>query len=774
MIKGDSLLVKVSMAEIKKEDLFSPVQYLAGVGPARAEKLQQMGIRRIFDLLFFFPRSYDDTSEVCKIAELRENEPATVCGTIQEVDSRNAGSRSLIGILISDGLMPLRAKWFNQPYRLEGLKIGQKVLLAGSPKRSGLTWEMVHPRLRKVEDDQDISTGEILPIYRLTEGLTQREIRQVVAAAVRDYASAVDEVFPNSFLQENKLAPIHAAIGQIHRPHSRESLEEAKNRFIYQELLMLQLAVNIRKHRTASRQAAHAMKMDGRIRSRIERLFPFDLTQCQKNAFEEIASDMSRRQPMNRLLHGDVGSGKTVVALSSMLLAVANGFQATLMVPTEILANQHFNTFSKILRSSRVRIGLLTGSKTAAQRREILKELAAGEIDFLIGTQSILNKEVEFPRLGLVIIDEQHRFGVRQRATLRDSTGVDPHYLVMTATPIPRSVSMTIFGDLDVSTIKTLPADRQPVHTYLCKEEQRAKWWNFVRQKLREGRQAYVVTPLVNDAATAESAPASPAETEKAEEGTEGQAGSKNQAVPQVQSGSKTQAAAQVQSASQIRADSAAKDPSAGSGEAANKTELASVISTFEELANGELEEFRIDLLHGGKPPKEKNQTMEKFASGETQVLVTTSVIEVGIDVPNATLMTIESAQRFGLAQLHQFRGRVTRGKYPGYVGLFAEIPSEESEQRLQAFTEITNGFELAEVDFDLRGPGDLFGTQQHGLPPFRIADLRKDLEVLQIARRDAKAMLEEDPELLDPKHEKLRHMMFARYSSALDLSDVG
>jgi ATP-dependent DNA helicase RecG len=408
--------------------------------------------------------------------------------------------------------------------------------------------------------------------------------------------------------------------------------------------------------------------------------------------------------PMNRLLQGDVGSGKTVVAVYAMLLAVAHGYQAVLMAPTEVLARQHSLTLERMLAASQVRRAQLTGGLAASQRTALLERIAAGEMDIVVGTQAIIQEDVSFAKLGLVVIDEQHKFGVRQRAVLKRA-GPDPHYLVMTATPIPRSLTMTLFGDLDVSTLRDNPPGRQKVNTYLANEDQRAKWWDFFRQKLREGRQGYVVTPLVEES---------------------------------------------------------------------EATEAASLDQTYETLANGELEAFRLGLIHGRMTPAEKDAVMDGFRNGEIQVLVSTSVVEVGVDVPNATLMTIESGHRFGLAQLHQLRGRISRGKFPGFCCVFGDPQTDESRERLKAFVSSTDGFELAEIDFRLRGPGEIFGTRQHGLPPLRIADLLRDRTILEEARRDARELVTVDPGLGREEHAKLRRMMLARYGKALDLGDVG
>lgn len=465
----------------------------------------------------------------------------------------------------------------------------------------------------------------------------------------------------------------------------------------------MQLALAIRRRRLLSRGAAQ-LEVTGKIDARIRRLFPFRLTTDQNQAIEEICQDLAKEVPMNRLLQGDVGSGKTVVAQYAMLLAVAHGYQAVLMAPTEILAQQHALTFGKSLANSRAQIGLLTGSISTSERRETLAALATGEINLLIGTHSVLSESVEFDKLGLVVIDEQHKFGVGQRAQLRGAA-LSPHYLVMTATPIPRTISMTLYGDLEVSTLRQSPPGREALHTYVTGAAEREKWWTFFRKKLREGRQGYVVTPLVDDSSS---------------------------------------------------------------------VELASVEQTFERLANGELEEFRLDLIHGQQSGAEKEAAMAAFRSGETQVLITTSVVEVGVDVPNATLMTIENGERFGLAQLHQLRGRITRGSHPGFLCVFTAEPNSEATERLEAFRLSTDGFELAERDLELRGPGDLFGFRQHGLPALRIADLRRDGEVVGEARGVAQQLIDADPELEAPEMSKLKRMVSVRYGKALELGDVG
>jgi ATP-dependent DNA helicase RecG len=605
---------------------------------------------------------------------------------------------------------------------LEKFKFGQRVMLSGKPKYEGLIWQMIHPRVETLDEEEDEPVTKLLPVYPLTEGLLQWQMRKIVRGTLESYAPLLDEVFPEEYLHGHDLWPLGQALPQVHFPSDQESLDRARRRLVYQELFILQLALALKRQQQHDQRKAPALEATAKIDARIRRLFPFELTEGQERAIAEIAADMAGPLPMNRLLQGDVGSGKTVVAVYAMLLAVAHGYQAVLMAPTEVLARQHSQTLDRMLTASQVRRAQLTGGLTSSQRTALLQLIAAGEVDIVVGTQAIIQEDVAFAKLGLVVIDEQHKFGVRQRATLKQA---DPHYLVMTATPIPRSVTMTLFGDLDVSTLRDSPPDRQKVNTYLANEEQRAKWWDFFRKKLREGRQGFVVAPLVEGLS---------------------------------------------QFSSQRKWDC----PSSPNDEESESASVASLEETYESLANGELEAFRLGLIHGRMTPAEKDAVMDQFRRGEIQVLVSTSVVEVGVDVPNATLMTIESGQRFGLAQLHQLRGRISRGKFPGFCCVFGDPQTDDSRERLKAFVASTDGFELAETDFRLRGPGDIFGTRQHGLPPLRIADLLRDQAILEEARRDAHALMVSDPGLSLESHTKLLRMMLGRYGKALELGDVG
>ncbi len=688
------------------ELLATPVQFLKGVGPDRAKLLERIGLRTAADVLFNFPRDYQDLTDLRTIDKLEENLLQSVRGSVEEVDIRNTGmGRSIVGVLVREGPRYLRAIWFNMPFMADKFRRGQEVLLSGKSRLKGGRWEMGHPRVQWIDsEDAEQTAGSLLPVYSLTDGLKQAAMRNVARQTIDAYVELVDESFPEAYLAAHKLSPIAQAVREIHFPTSKENLQAARRRFIYQEMLILQLGMALRRNVQETRKQAPPLETSAKIDARITRLFPFELTAGQRQAIDEIIADMARQIPMNRLLQGDVGCGKTVVAVYAMLLAVAHGSQAALMAPTEVLARQHLRTLTKFLEKSRVRIALLSGSLATREREETQRKLATGEIDLLIGTQAIVYGEAQFKKLGLVVIDEQHRFGVRQRATLKQAAA-DPHYLVMTATPIPRTVAMTLYGDLDVSIIAESPPGRQPVHTYLAEPENRENWWDFYRRHLREGRQGYVIVPLIEES---------------------------------------------------------------------EHVDTANLEATFEELAHGELDAFRLGLVHGRMDAEEKDAALNEFAAGHTQVLVATSVVEVGIDVPNATLMTILGADRFGLAQLHQMRGRVCRGKFPGYCCLLADDPTDEAQERLNALVQTTDGFKLAEIDFQLRGPGDLLGTRQHGLPPFRVADLVRDSAVVAEAREDARVLIDADPGLAKPDHARLRRLVISRYGKALDLGDVG
>ncbi len=701
---------KYCMAEPETQSpiaqLTQPVQFLKGVGPHRAQLLEKLGLRTAADVLFFFPRSYQDFTELHQIVDLQSEQLASIVGIVEDIDQMISGSgKHILYVLIRQDRQFLRAVWFNQQFLTQKFQLGQRILLRGKAKLAGGRFQMTHPKTTWLDDDQDVEDETRLsPIYRLTEGINQRQIREIVAQTVDQFAGMVQEAFPDEFREKVSVCEIETAIRQIHAPKNQDEVDDARQRLVYQELFILQLALAIRRHRIRTQNVSPKLELTPKIRARITSRLPFELTPSQEQALCDIAADMGETFPMNRLLHGEVGSGKTAVAVCAMLLAVAHGNQVTLMAPTEILARQHFQTLTEMTHNSRVRLTLWTGSLKASERKRISEQVAASEIDIVIGTQAVVASQLKFHQLGLVVIDEQHKFGVRQRALLKQS-GHDPHYLVMTATPIPRTIAMTLFGDLDVSVLERTSGIGQQVNTYLGQEKNREQWWEFFRKKLREGRQGFIVAPLVDSD---------------------------------------------------------------------DESELSSAERMFESLANGPLADFRLDVLHGRQSPEQKESAMRDFVSGKTQAIVATGVVEVGIDVSNATVMTIESAERFGLSQLHQLRGRVSRGKHPGYVCAFSSSNDPESNERLAAFSQTDNGFELAEIDLQIRGPGNLFSTEQSGFPRLMIADLIRDAEILKRAQQDARELIKHDPEMKDENLERLRKLVFARYGKALDLSDVG
>ena len=591
-------------------------------------------------------------------------------------------------------------------------------MVAGQPRRNGAIWEFSHPEVRWLDEAEDSTPVEWLAVYPLTEGVLQSHVRMAVQAALAAAAERLEESLPDHLLKSKKLMSIGEAIRSIHRPENRKAMEAARRRFVYQELLMLQLALRLHHGQQDIRRTAPCIDIDSRLDSRIKALFSHDFTASQKRACAEIASDMRQPKPMNRLLQGDVGSGKTAVAAYCMLataattvlkdktedgsssMSAAGRFQAAIMAPTELLARQHYSTLSSLLaeRGSALRVGLLVGGQRVTERRKLLQNIQSGDVQLVVGTQALICSEAAFDNLGLVVIDEQHRFGVLQRSLLRQGSH-DPHTLVMTATPIPRTIAHAVYGDLDISVIDELPPGRQEVATYQVAHDQVEQWWEFFCKKLKEGRQGYVVVPTVDKSGR----------------------------------------------------------------------EMASVSSAFESLANGHLEAFRLGLLHGRMKPDQKAAVMADFRDGRFDVLVATSVIEVGIDVPNATLMTILDAENFGLAQLHQLRGRVARGRVQG---ICAAVTEEEVNisPRIDAFVSTTDGFVLAEQDLLLRGPGDILGSRQSGTPPLYLADLLRDGTVVAEARADAKTIFEADPALSDTRFRRLKTVLLRRWAKTLNL----
>ena len=694
------------------------LERLPGVGTARAEKLVRLGLVTAGDALMHFPREYHDFSGAHELAGFREGEHASITGDVTSVATRTTASgRSLLTVLLACQGGSARAVWFNMPFMNRRFAAGMRVVIAGVPKRSGTIWEFSHPEVRWLTGDEQAHASDWLAIYPLTEGVPQAVVRAGVQAALTHAADLPAEAFPEDVLAAKSLLPIGTALRELHCPSSHGMIDAARRRFVYQELFMLQIALRMHREQQHRDHAAPIIDVDARLDSRIQARFPFPFTPAQHRVCGEIAANMKSPRPMNRLLQGDVGSGKTAVAIYAMLAAVATSveqnptpatatppakpprYQAAIMAPTELLARQHMATLERLLAGSGVEVELLVGGQPARERKRILQRMRSGETGIVVGTQALVcGEEGAFRHLGLVVIDEQHRFGVLQRRALQQG-GIDPHVLVMTATPIPRTIAHAVYGDLDISVLDEQPPGRQPVRTYRVVAEQLDDWWEFCGRKLKDGRQGYVVVPVVDE----------------------------------------------------------------------SKRDLASIASTFEQLANGPLEAFRLGLVHGRMKPKEKAAIMDRFRAGEIDVLVATSVIEVGIDVPQATIMTILDADAFGLAQLHQLRGRVARGARQGICGAVTAT-TDAAIPRIDAFVATTDGFALAEQDLLLRGPGELVGTRQSGAPPMYLADLLRDASVVAEARRDALELFGRDPSLSDPGYARLRELILKRWGEQLSL----
>lgn len=686
--------------------LDTPIQFLQGVGPERAELLVKLGIETVEDLLWHLPRSVLDLTDVRPVNELEEDQLASVCGKVVDLDARTISrGRTISAILLDCGTGFLKGTWFNQPWVIKRFFQGQLLMFSGKPKRRSGKWEMSHPQYQVLEEDLDDPQGVVLPRYSLTEGIKMYQMRRMVRTAVEEYAQLIPDYLPEPFREEHGLLPLSQAVIQMHKPQTMQEYEAGVRRVIFDDLLEFQLGLAMRRRQWTCVDNAPLIKVTAKVDARIRRLFPFDFTEGQDQAIQEIKTDLGSGRAMHRMLQADVGAGKTAIAIYAMLATIAAGKQAVLMAPTELLAVQHWDTINRILNQSRVKRCVLTGSLSSAERKATLEQIASGEQQLIVGTQAVVQKDVQYHDLGLVIIDEQHKFGVMQRAHFTSEANT-PHMLVMTATPIPRSLCLTQFGELDISINSELPPGRQPVTTSrISTTPQRKKAWDFLRAQIDAGRQAYIVCP---------------------------------------------------------RIDSELEENSRSSAE-----------EVYRKLQKSELASASIGLVHGQMDREERAQIMEQFHQGKIQVLVSTTVVEVGVDVPNATLMVILQSDRFGLSQLHQLRGRVGRGIHPGYCFLFSYTESEEALKRLAVMEQTTNGFEIAEADFQARGPGDIFGTRQHGELPLRVADLRRDDDLLQETREIALRLVEKG-EFDQPRFAPLKIRVLDRFGQLLDLGQSG
>lgn len=687
--------------------LESPVQFVKGAGPTRGAVLERAEIYTVADLLTHLPRDYQYRPDIVNIDELKEGSESAICGVIAKISFNRFSRPPRLVLELEDDTGSCQAIWFHGGFLRKQFQTDQRILIWGKVGSYNNVLQFGNPKFELIKDedfDPSQAGGRIISIYPAVASLSSVVFAKLIDHALDEVLSLLPEWFSPGYRAGRELPSISQAYRWLHRPNSEEEPKLARRRLAYDELFLMELGIAIRHWHTRHSEEAIALPSSKKIEKRIRARFDFAFTAGQEKVSAEIASDLAKSRPMNRLLQGDVGSGKTVVALHAILLAVANGAQAAIMAPTEILAEQHFERIEKYLSGSRVRRVLLTGGLTGRGRKELLTKISAGQVDIVVGTQALLEKDVLFDRLGLVVVDEQHKFGVRQRARAR-AKGASPHCLVMTATPIPRSLALTVFGDLDVSILDDFPPGRKPVSTSLIPPEKFSEAFEFVRQQLQTGRQAYVVYPLI--------------------------------------------------------------DPGDNEGVKAATEEA-------DRLAKEVFSEFSVALLHGRMSSQEKEAIMTRFRKGQIDLLVCTVVIEVGVDVPNATVMVIENAERFGLAQLHQLRGRIVRGTHAGYCLAFARAGTADAQQRLDILVATSDGFRIAEEDLRIRGPGQFFGTRQHGLPQLRVADIIEDMDLLRLARKDAFEIIEDDPKLAQPDHQILKSALQSQFAQSLELIDVG
>lgn len=698
----------------REEMLYMPVQNISGIGQKRAELLrEEVNVSTVGDLLEYYPRDYLDRSKIRQIYQVgRSGEYETIQGVVvnqMEINPRRVNAQKFSKTVIYDqtGVASLIAFGKRVQYMANSLKPDTKVVVSGKFKReygeiqsSEYAYEILSD-----EDEELIHTGRIVPVYPLTAKLNQRSLRRWLKIVVDEYASFVHEILPSDIRERNSFVDKITAVKNIHFPETQSHLDSARKRLVFDELFLLELGLGLKKQKWQTDEVGISFKHKTDLVQRFIESLPFKLTNAQKRVISEIEADMESDRSMNRLLQGDVGSGKTVVAASAMLLAIDNGYQGALMAPTEILAEQHYNTLNRLLEPIGLGVVLLRSDMSKAEKDDALNQIKTGEAKIAVGTHALIQSGVSFANLGIVITDEQHRFGVMQRAELKKK-GINPDVLVMTATPIPRTLALTVYGDLDVSVIDELPPGRQKINTRWVSEGKRDEIYRFIEDQITQGRQAYIVYPLVE-------------ESEKLED-------------------------------------------------------LKAATEMSEHFQKEIFPHLKIGLIHGRMRADEKQEVMARFKANELNILVSTTVIEVGIDVPNATLMLIEHAERFGLAQLHQLRGRVGRSHHKSYCLLIANPTNEDAVQRMKAMTKTNDGFVIAEEDLAIRGPGEFFGTRQAGMPDLKVANIAKDAKFLEMARKEAFVIAEQDPTLSKPEHQALKRVLQEKWRENLEMMSIG
>ena len=684
-------------------DLQASPTILAGVGDATAENLARLEIQKVVDLLWHLPARHEDYSQLRTIDQLQPGEQVTIIANLWDVKTRKISmKREMVQGIVADSTGTLHATWWNK-YIVKQLKPNSTMRFSGKVGLYMGQKTLDNPLFEDV-DTEMVSTGRLAPVYRLTEGLSQKKLRELIRQALEEFAHFMSDPLPVTLRTAYQLPDLPTALQQVHFPDNQEALTQARKRLAFEEFFYIQLGV-LQRRRELQRNPATALPSDAALLEQFTGRLPFALTGAQQRVLGEVARDIARTVPMTRLVQGDVGSGKTAVAAGAMWVASANGIQSALLAPTQILAEQHHRGIARVLEGlprpdgQPLQVALLTGRVIGTERERILEELRSGAIDIVVGTTALIQEQVEFNNLGFVVVDEQHRFGVEQRGALRTKSAKQPHLLVMSATPIPRSLAMTIYGDLDVSVIDEMPPGRMEVKTKLFRPRERERLYSFLRREVKEGRQAFIVYPLVEES---------------------------------------------------------------------DKLDVGAAVEEHKRLSEEVFPDLRLALLHGRMSGSEKDEIMRAFAANDYQILVSTSVIEVGIDVPNASVIVIEDAERFGLAQLHQFRGRVGRGQHQSYCALVSKADTPEAGERLQALADTNNGFALAEKDLELRGPGEFLGTKQSGLPELRIAHL-SDVATLALAREAAQKLFEGDPDLRE--HSPLQKQVWRFWRGHGDVS---
>jgi ATP-dependent DNA helicase RecG len=700
------------------DKLSLPVQYVKGVGPGISQLLGKKNLKTVEDMLYFLPRRYEDRRFIKKISQTQIGSRETVIGEVVSAEIKQYKRKRVFEVTIDDGSGRLTAKWFkgSHAYLRKTFKEGARVIFTGEVREFLFNKDIIHPDFEilgsKDENIDDfLNFKRIVPIYSETEGLHQKYIRKIMMGVVENYSQYISSPIPKEICERQRLADINYSIKNVHFPEADQDMELYNNmksvshrRLVFDEFFFFELGMALKKKGYVLEKGI-AFKTDGKLHQKFCDILPFEMTDTQKRMIEEIKADMGSVFPMNRLLQGDVGCGKTVVSMAAMACACENGYQAAIMAPTEILAGQHYSNIKEWASMLGLEVALLTGSKKTLERKDILQKTASGDVDIIIGTHALIQEDVQFKKLGFVVIDEQHRFGVVQRATLRGK-GINPDVLVMTATPIPRSLAMTVYGDLDISVIDEMPPGKKPIRTKVFYEKSRDKVYEIIRKELKKGNQAFIVYPLVEESET---------------------------------------------------------------------LDLKDATRMAEHLQKDIFPEYKVKLIHGRMKGSEKDEIMADFSEGKADILVSTTVIEVGIDIPQASLMVIEHAERFGLSQLHQLRGRVGRSDIPSYCILLAGYArSNVSRKRLRIMEETNDGFRIAEEDLVIRGPGEFMGTRQSGLPDFRVANILRDGRILNDARKEAFSLVENDPSLGKPEHALLKDVLRKRWEGRLDLAKTG